>query len=143
VVVLLNDLFGIQTRGGVSCCSVYAEHLLHLCKSKCDKIYKQIVTNHGVPGDYGWCRTSFHYTMSPAVVEYILRAIEYVAEFGHTYQAEYNYVEDKNIWVHKTFRPAPVVLDYHLLNAKKDVILTKVLLKKQFNAVAAGLRFKA
>jgi len=132
VVVLLNDLFGIQTRGGVSCCSVYAEHLFKLCREECDKIYKQIVTNHGVPGDYGWCRVSFHYTMSDAVVQYILAAIEYVAAHGAEYKSRYDYIQDKNIWVYQGYTPVMPPLDYHSLPAPADIRLTGRILKKQF-----------
>ena len=140
VVVLLNDLFGLQTRGGVSCCSVYAEHLFHLCRQKRDKIYKQIVTNHGVPGEYGWCRVSFHYTMTDAVVSYILQAIAFVAAHGAAFLPAYDYVEDKNIWVYKGFKATPPVLDYHLANGEPDVPLTPGILREQYRAAFQGLK---
>jgi selenocysteine lyase/cysteine desulfurase len=143
VVVLLNDLFGIQTRGGVSCCSVYAEHLFHLCSQKRDKIYKQIVTNHGVPGDYGWCRVSFHYTMSDAVVRYILKAIAFVTKYGKSLAEQYTYNEEKNVWTHLKFTPVIPVLDYHAIGTEPDVRLTGKLLDLQFNQTMSKLKVKS
>lgn len=139
VVVLLNDLFGIQSRGGVSCCSVYAEHLLHMDKQKREKVYNQIISNKGVPGDYGWTRVSFHYSMSDEVVNYILAAIKYVAEHTDKYIMDYEYEPTSNIWKHKR-QPCDKFpeLDFHD-NGKlsdTDIELTGKLLKKNI----VGLR---
>lgn len=138
VVVLLNDLFGIQSRGGVSCCSVYAEHLLHMDKSKRDKIYHQIISNKGVPGDYGWTRVSFHYTMSDDVIDYIIYAIKYVAANADKYEMDYTYEPVSNIWKHKVHPcdkfPA---LDFHSNNRlpNTDMPLTAKLLKKNLSGL--------
>ena len=104
VVVLLNDLFGIQTRGGVSCCSVYAQHLLHIDGKRRQRIYSQIIKGDGVPDDYGWCRVTFHYTMDDETVEFILEALKYVAEHGHEYIREYSYDKATNNWNHLSFK---------------------------------------
>jgi selenocysteine lyase/cysteine desulfurase len=112
VVVLLNDLFGIQTRGGVSCCSVYAQHLLHIDGKRRQRIYSQIIKGDGVPDDYGWCRVTFHYTMDDETVEFILRAIRYVAEHGHEYVSEYSYDKASNNWAHRGFKLEFPPLDY-------------------------------
>jgi len=69
VVVLFNDLFGIQTRGGISCCSLYAQHLLKMTNLKNDETYKHIISGNGVPSSYGWCRISFHYYMTDEIID--------------------------------------------------------------------------
>ena len=104
IVALLNDLFGIQSRGGVSCCSLYAQHLLKLTPTERTKIYDQIVSDHGVPAEYGWCRVTFHYTMSDETVKYILYAIRTVAEQAPALIKDYKYLPLKNNWVHKKFQ---------------------------------------
>ena len=101
IVALLNDLYGIQSRGGVSCCSLYAQQLL---KVKPDSIHHQIESNKGVPGDYGWCRVTFHYTMSNRTVDFILQAIKKIASDGSEYLNEYEYIPEKNNWEHKKFK---------------------------------------
>jgi selenocysteine lyase/cysteine desulfurase len=100
VVVLLNDLFGIQTRGGVSCSGIYAKKLLHLDEEKKREraIVETILNDRGVPADYGWCRVTFHYTMTWTTIRYILDAIELVSKFGECFLPLYNYDENTNTW---------------------------------------------
>lgn len=101
VVVLLNDVFGIQSRGGVSCCSVFAQNILHLDEKEQNNIYKSIENGKGVPDNYGWCRVSFHYTMTKYEVDYILNAINIIANYIHLLEDFYEYIPDKNNWIHK------------------------------------------
>lgn len=98
IVVLLNDLFGIQSRGGVSCCSVFAQYILHLDEKEQSDIYKSISNGNGVPNNYGWCRVSFHYSMTREIVDYILYAISYVSTYIEIFMKVYTYDPKKNNW---------------------------------------------
>ncbi len=98
VVVLLNDLFGIQSRGGISCCSMYAQKILDISDEKKEKIYKSIIKDKGVPSFYGWCRITFHYSMPKYLVDYILQSIEFVAKNARTFKQMYMYDPKKNNW---------------------------------------------
>jgi selenocysteine lyase/cysteine desulfurase len=100
VVVLLNDLFGIQTRGGISCCSLLAQDLLKLNTGDQKKIYNQIVNDKGVPANYGWCRLSLHYCLPDHVIEYIIRSVEMIARWGQSLQKLYKYYPQKNNWLY-------------------------------------------
>jgi selenocysteine lyase/cysteine desulfurase len=131
IVALLNDIFGIQSRGGVSCCSMFAHFLLRNCKRKQMSIYKQIVSDHGVPADYGWCRVTFHYSMSDAVIEYILYAIDYVAQYGQLFLDQYDYIETDNHWVYRGYQPQFPTLSYHNKSKVKETILTSEVLNEQ------------
>jgi selenocysteine lyase/cysteine desulfurase len=104
VVVLLNDLFGIQTRGGISCCSFYAQHILKMDETDKKTTFDQIVSGHGVPNKYGWCRVSFHYSMPDYIVTYIIRAIQFVAESAKLLKPLYVYDEVKNNWYMKDYQ---------------------------------------
>ena len=81
IVVLLNDLFGIQTRGGQSCCGLYAKYI--------KSIYKNI---------NGWCRVSFNYTMDFDTINYILDSIEFVIVNYSKYESLYKYNKAENLY---------------------------------------------
>lgn len=100
IVVLLNDLFGIQSRGGVSCCSLLAQDLLGITPIQQKHIHDQIVTNHGMPPDYGWCRVSFHYSMPTFLIDYIINAINFVATYGLNFTQLYKYYPERNTWLY-------------------------------------------
>ena len=100
IVVLLNDLFGIQTRGGISCCSLLAQDLLGITPQQQKQIHDQIVNDRGNPAEYGWCRVSFHYSMPMFIVDYILYAIEFVATHGLKLKKLYKYYPAKNTWLY-------------------------------------------
>lgn len=80
ITVLLNDLFGIQTRGGISCCGV----LGRICKDLYDID--------------GWCRISFSYLFTKDIVIYILDAIKHVVIYGHKYKDLYYYDQTTNLF---------------------------------------------
>jgi selenocysteine lyase/cysteine desulfurase len=100
IVVLLNDIFGIQSRGGISCCSLLAQDLLHITPTQQKKIHDQIVNDQGNPPDYGWCRVSFHYSMPSFIVEYIIDAIAFIAKNGKKLKKLYTYYPNKNTWTY-------------------------------------------
>lgn len=100
IVVLLNDLFGIQTRGGISCCSLYA-HKLDIV-DKC-VIKDSILGDKGSPSGYGWTRVSFNYLMSWATIDFVIDSIAHVAQEWRRYVPQYEFKETKNIYCHKTF----------------------------------------
>lgn len=100
VVVLLSDMFGIQTRGGVNCCSVFAQYVLQLSENEQQKISESIQGGKGVPSNYGWCRVSFHYTMTKWEIDYIIKAISIVSENVSLLKKSYTYIPDKNNWQH-------------------------------------------
>ena len=88
IVKLLNDLFGINTRGGVSC-TFYGEVLLGI-KYKPDIIPK-----------FGWVRVSFIYYMKNDVIEYVLNSIEYLISNIQNHIGDYLYDESTNKWEKK------------------------------------------
>jgi len=89
IVRLLNDRFGIQTRGGCQCAGTYGHVLLHIS----DKQSKEI-TNQIDKGDLsrkpGWVRISLHPTMTAAEVHYITDAVKAIMqnqiEWGQDYK---------------------------------------------------------
>jgi selenocysteine lyase/cysteine desulfurase len=124
LVVLLNDLFGIQSRGGISCCSMYAQKILNIDEKKKEKIYKSIIENDGVPSYYGWCRITFHYSMPNFIIDYILNSIEFVAKNAKKFKKYYLYDSKKNNWYYSDLNN-PISRDNLLKTLISDTIGSK------------------
>jgi len=99
-VKLLNDKFGIQTRGGCSCAGTYGHLLL-----KVDRFVSQQITDKINAGDLtekpGWIRASFHPTMTDNEVRFILNAIKDIAKNFKEYENDYLYNPNTNDFYHK------------------------------------------
>ncbi|HHB79653.1 MAG TPA: aminotransferase class V-fold PLP-dependent enzyme, partial [Saprospiraceae bacterium] len=99
-VKILNDRFGIQTRGGCSCAGTYGHYLLEVSYQKSRKIVNRI--SHG---DYsqkpGWVRLSIHPTMSNDEIIYIAEALEALAENYKEWSTDYVYDLHKNEFYHR------------------------------------------
>ena len=81
VVALLNDLFGIQSRGGCSCAGPYGHRLLGIDLERSHEFEREIARgSEGIKP--GWVRVNFNYFISEAVFEFILGAVELVASDG-------------------------------------------------------------
>ncbi len=103
VVALLSDIFGIQSRGGVSCASLYAQCLLKISENKQQEIYKCIIDGKGMPNNYGWCRITLNYMMKDYEVMYILNALKHIHDHGHEYLNLYEYNPKGSSFKHKNY----------------------------------------
>lgn len=101
VVQLLNDLFGIQTRGGCSCAGTYGHYLLHL-DQEASKKTMDIVLSGDLSFRPGWVRLSVHPCFTDAEVIEICDAIEYVANNWEAYQDDYIYEKNSNSFFHRS-----------------------------------------
>lgn len=95
IVKLLSDMYGIQTRGGVSCCSLLAEELVR----PCEKVKNQISNYEGVPKEYGWVRISFYYDSEDDEIDFILNSLEDVIDNYDEYSKKYKYMSKYNSWL--------------------------------------------
>lgn len=78
-VKLLNDRFGIQTRGGCSCAGTYGHFLLHVDQETSHKLVNEISLGDLIRKP-GWIRMSIHPTTTSAEIEYVCNAIKSLAE---------------------------------------------------------------
>ncbi len=74
-VKLLNDRFGIQTRGGCSCAGTYGHYLLNVTPEKSRKITNEIDQGN-LSSKPGWIRMSIHPTHTNQEIKYILDAVK-------------------------------------------------------------------
>lgn len=81
VVSLLNDLFGIQVRGGCSCAGPYGHSLLGMAMPYSRAIEAEIQRGNSVLRP-GWVRLNFNYFIDEDEFEYLVRAVELVASLG-------------------------------------------------------------
>jgi selenocysteine lyase/cysteine desulfurase len=106
VVALLNDLFGIQSRGGCSCAGPYGHRLLGIDLEKSHEFEREI--SLGCEGiKPGWVRVNFNYFISEAVFEFILGAVEIVAAEGWRLLPEYRFDALTGLWTHAAGPPEP------------------------------------
>jgi selenocysteine lyase/cysteine desulfurase len=101
VVALLNDLFGIQARGGCSCAGPYGHRLLGIDRAHSRALRKEI--SNGCDGvKPGWVRVNFNYFISAAAADFIMDAVEMVAGDGHRLLPDYRFNPRTGLWRHAT-----------------------------------------
>ena len=106
VVALLNDLFGIQSRGGCSCAGPYGHRLLGIDIERSHAFEREIT--RGCEGiKPGWVRVNFNYFISEAVFSFILDAVELVASEGWRLLPLYAFNPATGLWRHRRGLPEP------------------------------------
>lgn len=106
VVALLNDLFGIQARGGCSCAGPYGHRLLGIDLTRSKEFEREVV--RGCEGiKPGWTRLNFNYFISEEVFDFLIAAVHLVAERGWTLLPDYRFEPDSGLWRHRDGRPEP------------------------------------
>jgi len=100
VVAILNDLFGIQSRGGCSCAGPYGHRLLNIDLERSHEFEREIA--HGCEGiKPGWVRVNFNYFVSEPVFEYIVSAVILVADHGWKLLPQYRFDPATGRWHHR------------------------------------------
>ena len=100
VVAMLNDLFGIQARGGCSCAGPYGHRLLGISLDRSAEFEQQISTGcEGIKP--GWVRVNFNYFISEAVFAYIVEAVDLLARHGWALLEDYRFDMASGIWKHR------------------------------------------
>ena len=107
VSALLDHLFGIQNRAGCSCAGPYGHRLLGIDRPTSER-YRDLVRRgiHGIK--QGWVRMTLPYYASQQDLEYMLSAVEFVADHGMEFVPLYRLGWADGVWRHIT-RPQPDV----------------------------------
>lgn len=115
-VKLLNDKFGIQTRGGCSCAGTYGHYLLHV-----DKDFSHAITSEISCGILdkkpGWIRMSLHPTTSNVELDFVIDAIKQLCKNHLEWGRDYLYNAQTN--------------EYTYVNENKEILYNEV--KSWFN----------
>lgn len=106
VVALLNDLFGIQARGGCSCAGPYGHRLLGIDLDRSHEFEREIAGGcEGIKP--GWVRVNFNYFISQTVCDYVVEAVRMVARDGWRLLPDYRFETATGLWRHRRSAPEP------------------------------------
>jgi len=110
VVAVLNDLFGVQSRGGCSCAGPYGHRLLGIDIETSHAFEREI--SRGCEGiKPGWIRVNFNYFISEPVFEFLVKAVALVAREGWRLLPWYRFDPATGMWRHSAGSPeAPLSL---------------------------------
>jgi hypothetical protein len=96
----LNDLFGIQARGGCSCAGPYGHRLFRIDDRK-SREYREVILAGGEGIKPGWVRVNFNYFISEAIFRYVVEAVHLVASHGYTLLPQYRFDPVTGLWRHR------------------------------------------
>jgi selenocysteine lyase/cysteine desulfurase len=100
VVAVLNDLFGIQSRGGCSCAGPYGHRLLGIDIERSHEFEREITGGcEGIKP--GWVRVNFNYFISDTVADYVVEAVRMVARDGWRLLGDYVFDPVTGRWRHR------------------------------------------
>lgn len=99
VSTLLDHLFGIQSRSGCSCAGPYGHRLLGISAST-SEAYRRLIAEGLLGMKPGWVRLSFPPYFSEEDVEFVLRAVEFVADHGAAFLSDYRFGWRDGVWRH-------------------------------------------
>lgn len=98
-VKILNDKFGIQTRGGCSCAGTYGHFLLHVDKETSHDLVCQITSGDLIKKP-GWIRMSIHPTTTNDEIKFVCDSIIELANNHKKWSLEYQYDNFNNTFHH-------------------------------------------
>ncbi|NNM23483.1 MAG: aminotransferase class V-fold PLP-dependent enzyme, partial [Flavobacteriaceae bacterium] len=93
-VKILNDRFGIQSRGGCSCAGTYGHYLLGIDESSSDAIISEVESGKSWLKP-GWVRISIHPTNTNAEIEYVCDSLISLSENWKSWGSEYIFERGK------------------------------------------------
>ena len=107
VSVLLDHLFGIQNRAGCSCAGPYGHRLLGIDREHSERYRREIAQgNLGVKP--GWVRITLPFYASEEDVDFILSAVEFIADHGEAFVPVYSLSWQDGGWRHLE-TPVPIL----------------------------------
>ncbi|HTN23452.1 MAG TPA: aminotransferase class V-fold PLP-dependent enzyme [Solirubrobacteraceae bacterium] len=108
VVSVLNDLFGIQARGGCFCAGPYLQRLSGIDDDAVQAMLCEVALGRE-GAKLGWFRVNFNYFVSQAVVDYVIDAVHLLAREGRTLLALYRFDPFTGLWHHRDARSGPAI----------------------------------
>lgn len=101
VVAVLNDLFGVQARGGCACAGPYGQVLLGIDESLASKFDECLARSAHEVLRPGFVRVGVHFTLSKQELETLATAVEWVADKAWRLLPAYTFDADTGEWNHR------------------------------------------
>ena len=122
---LLNDLFGIQSRAGCACAGPYAHRLLGIGAARAEA-FRDAVLGGFESVKPGWTRLNFGWFIDPAEFEFLQAAIEFIADHGERFMAQYRFDWRSGAWSHPldVAQPDLLALASHIGRPHSAVLAT-------------------
>ncbi|XP_042213743.1 uncharacterized protein LOC121860608 isoform X1 [Homarus americanus] len=117
ICAVLNDVFGIQARGGCACAGPYAQDLLGIDEVLAQRYEKLLVEDNRLDRSHlrrqrehsdvevlrpGFVRLNLPYSASDEQIEFILSAVQEVCKNGWRLLPQYNFNPETGEWKHHT-----------------------------------------
>jgi selenocysteine lyase/cysteine desulfurase len=106
VVAVLNDVFGIQARGGCSCAGPYGHRLLGIDVATSRRFEHEISEGCEVIKP-GWVRINFNYFISEEEFSYLVDVVHLMANEGWRLLPDYEFDVATSVWSHRSGTPEP------------------------------------
>ena len=97
---LLNDIFGIQSRPGCSCASIYGQKLLGINDDNLKKLEILTCTGKEIFRP-GYTRMNFPYFYPDYLIDYLIYAIEYIAKNAYKFLSLYAFKIESGKFYHR------------------------------------------
>jgi selenocysteine lyase/cysteine desulfurase len=97
VVALLNDLFGIQARGGCSCAGPYGHSLLGIDAATAERHEAQVRLGYSAFRP-GWARLGINWFFDEADVDRVAQAVDFIARHGVALLPLYRLDSGDGVW---------------------------------------------
>ena len=107
VSVLLDHLFGIQNRAGCACAGPYGHRLLGIDSARSER-FRAVIASGIIGLKPGWVRLSLPYYAAEDEIDFLLRAVEFVADHGIVFVPAYRLGWKDGVWRHID-KPVPDV----------------------------------
>ncbi|MEO1078345.1 MAG: aminotransferase class V-fold PLP-dependent enzyme [Pseudomonadota bacterium] len=119
VTALLNDLFGIQARGGCSCAGPYGHDLLGIDLETSESLDALIGRGYDCLKP-GWVRINLHFAAGEDEIAYLLQALGLIASYGWRLLPSYALDPARGLWQHRDAEAREPALISDLLHAPAD-----------------------
>ncbi len=101
VCALLNDLFGIQSRGGCQCAGPFSQYLLGITDDY-NRAFQSALLDKQEVLRPGFSRLSFPYWLAKEEIDYTVNAILCIALHGYKFLPLYRFNHKSGEWAHAT-----------------------------------------
>jgi hypothetical protein len=102
---LLDHLFGIQNRAGCACAGPYGHRLLGIGPARSGE-YRRAISSGVLALKPGWVRLALPWQATEDEVEFLLRAVELLADHGEAFVPLYRLGWADGLWRHLAGEPA-------------------------------------